>query len=227
MTQVTTGAVPNAGEAHRVTAVVPVKRLASAKSRLAVPENDRQALALAFAVDTISSLLDSALVVDVLVVASDPPAVRRLQSLGVRVVADPGTGLGGAIAGGIRAATTWRPGTGTAVVPADLPCLRATDVTQVVSQALATQGAFVPDRSGAGTTLVIHPAGCHARTRYGPASAAAHRAIGLQALHDAPVRARHDVDTLDDLEAAASLGAGAETLAVVQALDHALDRCAT
>lgn len=85
---------------HRVTAVVPVKRLASAKSRLAVRQDQRKALALAFAVDTISSLSDSPLVVDVLVVASDPAAARRLRRFGVRVTPDPGTGLGQAINSG-------------------------------------------------------------------------------------------------------------------------------
>lgn len=112
-------------------------------------------------------------------------------------------------------------------MPADLPCLRAADVSQVVAEASATRGTFVPDRPGTGTTLVIYPPGRRVLTRYGPGSAAGHRALGLHALHDAPIRARHDVDTLEDLAAAASLGAGAETLSVVRALDLALDRCAT
>lgn len=216
-----------AGDAlrHQVTAVVPVKRLAFAKSRLAVPADQREALALAFALDTISSLSGSPLVADVLVVTSDPVAARRLRRLGVRVLPDQGAGLGQAIHGGVRVAATWRPGTGIAVVPADLPCLRATDVTQVVTAGSVTEGAFVPDRSGAGTTLVIYPPGRRAVTRYGPGSAAGHRALGLHTLHDAPMRARHDVDTLEDLAAATSLGA--ETRAMAHALDLALDRCVT
>lgn len=216
-----------AGDAlrHQVTAVVPVKRLAFAKSRLAVRADQREALALAFALDTISALSGSPLVADVLVVTSDPVATRRLRRLGVRVTPDQGAGLGQAIHGGVRVAAMWRPGTGIAVVPADLPCLRAADVTQVVTDGSATEGAFVPDRSGTGTTLVIYPPGRRALTRYGPGSAAGHRALGLHPLQDAPMPARHDVDTLADLAAATSLGA--ETRAMAHALDLALDRCAT
>lgn len=210
---------------HQVTAVVPVKRLAFAKSRLAVPAEQRQALALAFALDTITSLSDSPLVADVLVVTSDPVAAGRLRRLGVRVLPDQGAGLAPAVHGGTRVAATWRPGTGIAVVPADLPCLRAADVTQVVTDASVTEGAFVPDRSGTGTTFVIYPPGRRAVTRYGPGSAAGHQALGLHPLHEAPMRARHDVDTLEDLAAATSLGA--ETRATARALDLALDRCPT
>lgn len=211
-----------------VTAVVPVKRLACAKSRLGVPEDQRKALALAFALDTISSLSGSPLVGDVLVVVSDPVATRRLGRLGVRVAPDPGGGLGHAIHDGIRVAAAWRPGAGIAVAPADLPCLRADDVTVVVAEGSATSGAFVPDRSGTGTTLVIYPPGRPVVTRYGPGSAAGHRALGLHVLHDAPSRVRQDVDTFEDLDAAVSLGVGAATLAVVQTLGLvALDGCAT
>ena len=189
-----------------------------------MPADHREALALAFALDTISSLFGSPLVTDVLVVTSDPVVARRLRRLGVRVIPDQGAGLGQAIHGGVRVAATWRPGTGIAVVPADLPCLRAAGVTQVVTDGSATEGAFVPDRSGTGTTLVIYPPGRRALTRYGPGSAAGHRALDLHPLHDAPMRARHDVDTLEDLAAATSLGD--ETRIIAHPLDLALDRCA-
>ena len=41
---------------YDVTAVVPVKPLAMAKSRLALPVEQRRALALAFALDTVAAL---------------------------------------------------------------------------------------------------------------------------------------------------------------------------
>lgn len=63
-----------------VTAVVPVKRLAAAKSRLDLPVARRRALALAFAVDTVAALAASPLVRD------------RLVLLGQRGHRTPGVG---------------------------------------------------------------------------------------------------------------------------------------
>jgi 2-phospho-L-lactate/phosphoenolpyruvate guanylyltransferase len=204
-----------------VTTVVPVKPLGLAKSRLALPAAHRQALALAFALDTVAALTETAYVVGVLVVTSDETVADRVARLGVRVTDDRGTGLGPAVREGIRVATSWHPDSGVAVVPGDLPCLSSRDVIAVVSDAGAERGgpgAFVPDRAGTGTTILVQGSGLPALTRYGPDSAARHRALGLRPLDGAPAGARHDVDTLADLRAAVALGAGTETRAVVAAL---------
>lgn len=208
--------VPRPGS-YPVTAVVPVKPLVRAKSRLALPADERRALALAFALDTIAALSGSPLVAGVLVVTSDPDVMSSLRNHPVRLAPDAGTGLDPAVRSGIRAATAWRTGTGVVVVPADLPCLRADDVTQVLAGAPSTEGAFVPDRATTGTTLVVYPPGRAAVAQYGPGSAARHRALGLRPLDDAPVRVRHDVDTLDDLHVAMTLGLGTRSAAVVAA----------
>lgn len=214
---------------HRVTAVVPVKPLVLAKSRLALPDGERRALALAFAVDTVAALSGSALVSDVVVVTSDPVVVRRMRRLGARLTRDEGAGLGAAVRDGVRTATAWRPSSGVAVVPADLPCLRAEDVTQVLADGRTAEGAFVPDWSRTGTTLVVYPPGREAVTSYGPQSAARHLVLGLVPLDGAPVRARHDVDTIDDLRSAIPLGPGPETLAVMDGWDptHAVGQVLT
>ncbi len=204
-----------------MTAIVPVKLLAQAKTRLGLPIGRRQELALAFALDTVAALCGSPLVSGVLVVTSDSDVTAHVQDYPVRVVPDDGRGLLGAVHAGLRAAATWHPDAGVAVAPADLPCLRPADVTQVLTLAQAARGAFVPDRSGTGTTLLIYSAGHDAIARYGPDSAAKHAAIGLLTLPDAPVRARHDVDTLDDLVAATALGLGKRTAAYVNR--HASD----
>lgn len=204
-----------------VTAVVPVKRLDAAKSRLALPPAQRRALALAFALDTVEALVGCEAVAAVVVVTADPDAGARLRRRGVRVVPEQGPGLVPAVHAGIRAAVAWQPRAGVLVVPADLPCLRPVDVDEVLRSAGGASGAFVPDRSGTGTTLAHHPRGPYgvvAVPQYGPGSAARHAALGLRALADAPVRARQDVDTLDDLHDAAVLGTGAATWAALSAL---------
>jgi 2-phospho-L-lactate guanylyltransferase len=198
-----------------VTAIVPVKPLGLAKSRLTLPTGPRRDLALAFALDTISALKSSPVVAAVLVVTSDPVVAEHVRRLRVRLVRDDAGGLDHAVREGARVARSRRPDAGVAVVPADLPCLRATDVTDVLGQAASDHGAFVPDRAGTGTTLVVHPPGSQAVTRYGPGSAARHAALGLEQLRGAPVRARHDVDTVEDLEVAATLGLGPRTAGVV------------
>jgi 2-phospho-L-lactate guanylyltransferase len=43
--------------------------------------------------------------------------------------------------------------------------------------------------------------------------------MGLVVLDDAPARARHDVDTVDDLRAAQALGVGPQTAAALLAVD--------
>lgn len=202
-----------------VTAVVPVKRLAAAKSRLALPPDQRRALAFAFAVDTVTALSASPLVAGVVVVTSDPLVTWHLRRPPVRLVPDGGGDLDAVVRDGIHVASSWRPGSGTAVFPADLPCLRAVDVTDVLARAAVEPGVFVPDRSGTGTTVVVHRAGSAAVTGYGPGSARRHLALGLRAMEDAPARVRHDVDTLDDLQAARSLGVGPRTAAVLATTD--------
>lgn len=207
--------------APRVVAVVPVKPLALAKSRLALPDVHRQALALAFAIDTVAALARTTYVVGVLVVTSDQTVAGRVEESGARVTGDCGTGLGAAVREGIRVASGWHPDSGVAVVPGDLPCLTPADVTDVLVASAADtggRGVFVPDRAGTGTTLVVQSTGVAALTRYGPDSAARHRALGLRALDRAPAGARHDVDTLADLRAAMVLGAGPRTREVAETL---------
>ncbi|MCW2736603.1 2-phospho-L-lactate guanylyltransferase [Nocardioides sp.] len=203
-----------------VTAVVPVKPLALAKSRLALPPDQRQALALAFALDTVVALAATSYVVGVLVVTSDRTVADRVARLGARVTDDRGTGIGPAVREGIRVAGSWHRDSGVAVAPADLPCLSPSDVTDVlVGAGTGGRGAFVPDLAGTGTTFVVQECGLPAVTRYGPDSAARHRALGLRALDGAPAGARHDVDTLADLRAALARGAGPHTRAAAAAAE--------
>jgi 2-phospho-L-lactate guanylyltransferase len=199
-----------------VTAVVPVKLLGLAKSRLALPHHERRELVLAFAVDTVVALTGCAEVGAVIVVTADPDIAHAAARLGARVVPDPDTtSLDEAIAVGVQAAIQARPEAGVLVVPADLPCLRPEDVTEVLRQSRGFPTSFVPDRAGTGTTMVACEQGEAVVTRYGRESAARHTELGLQALRAAPVRARHDVDTLEDLRHAITLGLGASTAALV------------
>lgn len=221
-----------------VTAVVPIKALDVAKSRLALAERDRRRLALAFASDTLAALGGCPDVGTVIVVTADPEISALATSHGARVVPDHTDSIDAAVASAVLATAPHAIASadasadqcaaegerlhviseaGVLVTPADLPCLRADDVTDVLRQAAAHRGAFVPDRSGTGTTMVVFAAGEPVVTAYGVGSAARHTGLGLEAV-SAPVRARHDVDTLEDLREAAALGLGAATSEVMRAI---------
>lgn len=211
-----------------VVAVLPVKRLAAAKSRLELPAALRQDLALAFALDVVAAVLP---VVDAVVVVTGDERVRRaVAGLPVRLVPEPSGGtLLAAVAAGLRHAQRIRAAGHTLVVPADLPALTPQDVAEVLRAAAPVaghSGAFVPDASGEGTTLLLRPMGAVTPARYGPGSALLHERDGAARLVGAPVGARQDVDTLADLHAVRGLRIGAHTMPVLRQCEHLLPAAA-
>src|SRR5437879_3683732 len=108
------GHVPAGGSICRVSGpetvrwrlVVPVKRLSTAKSRLAgVAGPYREELALAFAADTVAAALAAPWTGGVVVVTDEPRARAELAALGAEVLADePDAGLNPALAPGAELA---------------------------------------------------------------------------------------------------------------------------
>lgn len=200
-----------------VAAVLPVKDLTVAKTRLELPPEARSRLAMAFALDTLAAVLGSDLVQGVVVVTSDELAAAQLPALDparVKVVSDCGSGLGPAVRRGVQTVRAHGPDAPVCIVPTDLPCLRSEDLDTVLRAAHAARparGAFVPDRSSTGTTLMVLGAGHSTIEHYGPDSAARHAAVGLLPLQHAPLRVRHDVDTVTDLLLALRQGPGPAT----------------
>jgi 2-phospho-L-lactate/phosphoenolpyruvate guanylyltransferase len=201
------------------TVVVPVKRLSAAKSRLrgALPGVPHEPLALALAQDTVSAALASPPVDEVLVVTDDVTAGRALRALGARVTADPPQGglnrafsLGASLVSGV----------GVAALTADLPALRPAELTAALRAAAAGPPRvrwFAADAPGTGTVLLLAPPGVPLDPRFGGLSAAAHAASGALALAEAGPTLRRDVDTGADLMAAAALGLGRYTAALLGA----------
>lgn len=197
-----------------VTLVVPVKHLDRAKSRLGLPGDLRRALALAFCEDTLRAAIHAVRVRDVVVVTPDPRVHDAVRGLPVRVAAERGRGHGAAIIRGWSVAAALHPEAAVAVLPADLPCLRAADLDAVLEEAAACQAGFVPDLDSRGTTLLIAPGNRWGLARYGPGSAAAHDALGLRRLPARP-GLRLDVDAPADLRTAQQLGVGSRTCEVL------------
>ena len=199
------------------TLVIPVKRTAIAKSRLAAayPQH-RPELARAFAVDTTAAVLSSALVRAALVVTDDPVVARDVTAVGARVVPDlPAAGLNEALLHGATVAAEEFPGTGVAALSADLPALRPAELTAVLAACVAPRS-FVIDQPGTGTTLLAAAPGVALDPRFGVGSALAHQASGAVFIELAGIESvRRDVDTAADLAHAVQLGVGPATADVM------------
>ncbi|HEU4945568.1 MAG TPA: 2-phospho-L-lactate guanylyltransferase [Kribbella sp.] len=202
------------------TLVIPVKRTAIAKSRLAAayPQH-RPELARAFAIDTTAAALASPLVGAVLVVTDDPVVSADVTALGARVIPDlPAAGLNEAISHGVTVAAADTPAHGVAALSADLPALRPAELTAALARAGRGRH-FVIDVPGTGTTLLAAGPGVPLGPRFGVGSALAHRASGAVPIELPAIESvRRDVDTAADLAEAVQLGVGpwtAEMMALV------------
>lgn len=186
-----------------------------AKSRLAGSTGDllRPRLALAFAQDTVAAALACPVVRDVVVVTDDPLAAAELAALGARTVPDsPAAGLNAALAHGARAVRAGRPRAPVAALNADLPALRPAELARVLTAAGDFPRAFLADAAEIGTTLLAARAGSELNPAFGGASRHRHLSTGAVEIVLAGVDSvRRDVDTGEDLLAAAALGLGPYT----------------
>ncbi len=199
--------------------VVPVKRLAVAKSRLASYGDDaRRELALAFATDVVTACLACPVVVHVLVVTDDAQAGAALSAVGADVAADlPDAGLNPALAHGAQLLRDRLGDCGVVTVSSDLPTLQPADLATLLAAVPAGGRAFVPDAGARGTTLLAAGSGADLQPHYGEGSRRRHLASGATEL-TAPAALRQDVDTPADLRVAARLGTGPATTAVLVGL---------
>lgn len=196
--------------------VIPVKRLSLAKSRLrgALPGVPHDDLVLALAADTVAAAMDCPRVAAVLVVTDEPVVRRAASRLGALPVADvPDTGLNPALEYGAGQAARRHPDTGVATLGADLPALRPEELAEALDAATAHPRSYVCDVEKTGTVLLTAWPGVALDPRFGVGSAKAHRDSGAVELSGHWPSLRRDVDTPEDLSAAAVLGLGQHTAA--------------
>ena len=196
--------------AHHVV-LLPVKPPSVGKSRLAaLPDDLRRDFAAAFALDTARACL-AAGVGQVLGVTDDAPFAGRLRDLGCAVVPDGQVGdLNACLRLAAAEARRRWPELVPAAVCADLPALRAAELVAALAAAPRDAAAFVADSRGTGTTMYLAP---HAGfdPRFGAESRAVHLAAGAVEIAGELATLRHDVDDLDDLRRALTLGVGPHT----------------
>ena len=204
--------------------VKPQQAATPPKSRLvAPPGTDHLALALAFALDTISAAAQAVGADRVYAVTAGGRARAAIAGLGVQLVDDPGGGLDAAVRHGVTVARREHPQAGVAVLLGDLPALRPAELVLALASAGRHRRAVVPDHTGNGTVLLTAradapatgPAGLVVHPRFGPDSAQRHTAAGHTRLELDSPGLRSDVDDRQGLLAALALGVGPHTRAAL------------
>jgi 2-phospho-L-lactate/phosphoenolpyruvate guanylyltransferase len=207
-----------------VNLLVPVKPLARAKTRLrgvvgdgaGAPEAHAR-LVLALARDTLAAATSAAVVRRAVAVCSDEMVCTALTADGVEAIPDqPAAGLNPALRYGEAVLRAADPATPVGALQGDLPALRPEELDRAVRTGLAIGArVFCADRAGIGTTLLLAPPWQPLEPRFGPCSAAAHRASGARELPGRWPGLRCDVDTAADLAVARNLGLGRFTRAAL------------
>jgi 2-phospho-L-lactate/phosphoenolpyruvate guanylyltransferase len=204
------------GDSDQWSVLIPVKRLAIAKTRLALDAVARSRIAMAMARDTVSAAVAASTVREVIVITDDPAVAQTLRALRARVIADgPDAGINPALRHGATAARGGR----IAALAADLPALRPDDLDSVLDLAAPHAASTVSDLAGTGTTLLAANHIAAFAPAFGAASRVAHvRAGAVDLTTLAPISIRHDVDTRESLRRAIDLGLGPSTTRALQEL---------
>ena len=201
-------------------AIVPVKSFARAKSRLG-----RDDLTWPFLQDAVAALKHTPSVRAIAIATSDPQVRQWATDVGCDVVSDVGhDGINAAIghaADSVR--LTYGPDQPLFAMVSDLPCLTPAAVEALLTAAMNFDTSFLADADGTGTTSWCTRSPRPVTTHFGLASREAHAASGAIDLVDTSVArqrealapARRDVDTVDDLAQALTLGVGPATLAAL------------
>lgn len=197
--------------------LLPVKPWHRAKSRLGHEPAVRSAdFARAFALDAIAAAQRCPAVGHVYVVT----AQAGFLPAGSQILPDEGSGdLNAALRTAVATLRERHPRVPVAAMCADLPSLRAADLTEALDE-VARYGArsFVADADGTGTTLLAAVDG-DLTPLFGAGSARRHLESGAAPVTAAAPSLRRDVDTLDDLEQARALGVGPHTRALLSSLE--------
>lgn len=206
-------------------ALIPVKVLSSAKTRLSplLDDDARRALTLAMYRDTLDAALACPALDAVAAVTRDDELLSIAEEAGAQPMPEPG-GLNEALDSAARTLASRSGVERLLVLAADLPLARAADIAAVVDA--SADVAIVPSNDGGTNAMALTPAAF--AFRYGPDSARLHaEAAGEAGLSverlDLPDLAL-DIDTPADLERLRSAiadgrQAGRRTLATLQKLN--------
>ena len=205
----------------RVVAVIPVRSLSGAKSRLGEPldPEERVDLILGFLRRTVAAALAARSLAAVVVVSQDAGLLQLARGMGATSLLQRTDGLNEALAEARLASCA--DATALLVLPADLPGVAADAIDRLAESAARMAAAnperaivgLVPDRHGTGTNALIVSPPCAIEFGFGEGSRVAHSAAATAAGAayfelDGPLA--FDVDTPEDLLQADLAGLGHE-----------------
>jgi 2-phospho-L-lactate guanylyltransferase len=141
----------------RATAVVPVKRFAVAKSRLAtgVEETRKPELVAAMVADVLEAISEARLIERTIVVSQEPRAAEFAAAAGADLLSDfEDSSHSAAALAGIAAAEVAGAGC-VALLPGDCPLLDPRELDQMLTGVPDRYVAVIPDRHGTGTNALV------------------------------------------------------------------------
>jgi 2-phospho-L-lactate/phosphoenolpyruvate guanylyltransferase len=180
--------------------LVPVKRLDLAKSRIALPAEDRRWVACVLALHTLSTAAAAVGGDSLTVVTADHEVSEAASALGAHVVDETFHDLNSALEQGLdEVALAW-PTRPVAVLVSALPHVTRRDIQWLARVCCSSRGSgHVADMTGTGTTALVLSSGERPLMAFGPGSAQRFRSAGCAPLSTAPAGLRTDLDTVDDL----------------------------
>ena len=206
--------VTGSADLSRTWALVPLRGLEDAKTRLgaALDAEERLELVRAMASRTLAATRDARGLTGTVLVTADPAAAELAATFGARTLVQRLPGLNAALREA-RAVAVAAGATATIVVPIDLPAIDADTLDRLLDEvrdALLDDGArsivaLVADRRGVGTNSLLTAPPAVIEPAFGEASRAAHQAAAVRAgarFLELGGPLTLDVDTSDDLLAA-------------------------
>ena len=167
----------------RATAVLPVKRFAAAKRRLAIglDEERRRALVAAMLEDSLEAIGEARSIERTIVVSGEPRAQEAAGAAGCEVVPDPADEghVSAALAGIARAEADGAECV--VLLPGDCPLLDPRELDRLLTGLPASYVAIVPDRHGTGTNALVLCPPDAIRPAFGEGSCVRHVAAAREA----------------------------------------------
>lgn len=191
-------------------AIIPVKRVDEAKSRLAsvLLDKERKEFCLKMLEDVLTTVETTRNIDQTVVVGGEQKAFQTAKRFDAEPLVETRYGLNKAVSEAI----TWciqEGATSTLVLPADIPLVTPTDLNKILSSKEKGSVVISPSRSGEGTNALLLTPPNIIPTFYGPHSFRQHvkeanvRGVSLRTLR--LLRIALDIDTVEDLAYFASL----------------------